>query len=87
MFETLGVVMKKILAAAALVATGVTAQAADLPVKATPYYKAPVAKVYDWTGFYVGVNAGAGMDRSYTGLSAFGSTAQSRIGGNGVLGG
>ncbi len=43
--------------------------------------------MYDWTGFYVGVNAGAGMDRSYTGLSAFGSTAQSRIGGNGVLGG
>ncbi len=78
--------MKKILVTAALVATGASAQAADLPVKA-PYLKAPVAKVYDWTGFYIGVNAGVGIDRSYTGISAFGTTPASRIGGNGVLGG
>ena len=78
--------MKKILAAAALVVTGATAQAADLPAKA-PYYKAPVAKVYDWTGFYVGVNLGAAMDRSYTGITAGGNTPQSRIGGNGFIGG
>jgi len=79
--------MKKILVAAALVATGASAQAADLPAKATPYYKAPVAKVYDWTGFYVGVNAGVGLDRSYTGIAAFGSTPASRLGGNGFIGG
>ncbi|WP_423271055.1 outer membrane protein, partial [Escherichia coli] len=36
---------------------------------------------------YIGVNAGVGLDRSYTGISAFGSTPASRIGGNGVLGG
>src|ERR1700710_644021 len=58
--------MKKILAgAAALLGTAVSAQAADMAVKA-PYLKAPVAMVYDWTGFYVGVNAGVGIGRDYT---------------------
>ena len=58
--------MKRILAgAAALLGTAVSAQAADLAVKA-PYLKAPVAMVYDWTGFYVGVNAGVGLGRDYT---------------------
>jgi outer membrane immunogenic protein len=55
--------MKRILlASAALIGTAVSAQAADLAVKA-PYYKAPVVAVYNWTGFYVGVNAGAGIGR------------------------
>jgi outer membrane immunogenic protein len=54
--------MKRILAGAALLGTAVSAQAADLAVKA-PYYKAPVALVYDWTGFYIGVNAGDGLGR------------------------
>jgi outer membrane immunogenic protein len=44
------------------------ASAADMPVKA-PYLKAPVAMVYDWTGFYVGVNAGIGVGRDYTRLA------------------
>src|ERR1700710_508009 len=58
--------MKKILAgAAALLGTAVSAQAADMAVK-TPYLKAPVAMVYDWTGFYIGVNAGGGVGRDYT---------------------
>jgi outer membrane immunogenic protein len=61
--------MKKILAgAAALVGTAVSAQAADMAVKA-PYLKAPVAMVYDWTGFYIGVNAGVGIGRDYTRLA------------------
>ena len=61
--------MKKILAgAAALLGTAVSAQAADLAVKA-PYLKAPVAMVYDWTGFYIGVNAGVGIGRDYTRLA------------------
>src|SRR6266404_209737 len=47
---------------------GTTASAADLPVQA-PYLKAPVAMVYDWTGFYVGVNAGVGVGRDYTRLA------------------
>ena len=57
--------MKRILAGAALLGTTVSAQAADLAVKA-PYYKAPVALVYDWTGFYIGVNAGVGIGRDRT---------------------
>src|ERR1700733_8326083 len=58
--------MKKILAgAAALLGTAVSAQAADMAVKA-PYMKAPEAMVYDWTGFYIGANAGVGVGRDYT---------------------
>ena len=50
-----------------VVITG-SASAADLPVKA-PYLKAPVAMVYDWTGFYIGVNAGEGIGRDYARLA------------------
>lgn len=80
--------MKKILIAAALIGTTVGAQAADLPVKA-PYYKAPVAQVYNWTGFYLGVNAGVGMGRSNTNLIdlGIGGVESSRLGGQGALGG
>lgn len=68
--------MKRILlASAALIGTAVSAQAADMAVKA-PYLKAPVMAVYNWTGFYMGVNAGVGIGRdrivhSYTGDSLY----------------
>lgn len=78
--------MKKILIAAALVGTGVSAQAADLATKA-PVYKAPVLAAYNWTGFYFGVNAGVGFGRSYTQLSSLGGDASSQLGGVGALGG
>jgi outer membrane immunogenic protein len=70
--------MKRILAGAVLLGTAASAQAADLAVKA-PYYKAPVASVYDWTGFYIGVNAGVGLgrDRSVLNVNAFPPTANS----------
>ena len=59
--------MKRILAGAAVLGTAfgvaASAQAADMAAKA-PYYKAPVAMVYDWTGFYFGVNAGVGQGRN-----------------------
>ena len=53
--------MKKfLLGTVGLVALGIApAMAADMPVKA-PYTKAPVAPVYDWSGFYIGANAGGG---------------------------
>jgi outer membrane immunogenic protein len=57
--------MKKILTGIALLGTAVSAQAADLAVKA-PYLKAPEVMVYDWTGFYIGANAGVGIGRDYT---------------------
>jgi outer membrane immunogenic protein len=78
--------MKKLLAAAALVAGGVSAQAADLPAKA-PYYKAPVVRVYDWTGFYIGGNLGFGFNRDLTIPSAGPLNEQARISPLGLIGG
>lgn len=80
--------MKKItLAAAALMTTAAGAQAADLRAKA-PYYKAPVAQVYNWTGLYVGANAGLGFGRSATTVISPGPVGESaRLGGLGALGG
>ena len=53
--------MKKILAAATMVALStVAASAADLGARPM-YSKAPVAApAYSWTGFYVGANIGSG---------------------------
>jgi outer membrane immunogenic protein len=66
--------MKRILlASAALIGTAVSAQAADMAAKA-PYYKAPIVSVYNWTGFYVGVNAGVGIGRDRTGHSFTGDS-------------
>ncbi|MDA9510286.1 membrane protein [Bradyrhizobium sp. CCBAU 11386] len=54
--------MKKIsLAAAAFIALAAPAFAADLAAR--PYAKAPpsmIAPIYDWSGFYIGINGGAG---------------------------
>jgi outer membrane immunogenic protein len=52
--------MKKLIAGAALAAiSAASASAADLPMQS--YKSAPVvAQVYNWTGFYVGVNGGYG---------------------------
>jgi outer membrane immunogenic protein len=58
--------MKKYLLATALAGLGSAPTiAADLAAR--PYTKAPaLAAVYDWTGFYVGVNAGGGVGRDRT---------------------
>lgn len=48
---------------ALLVAGTAAASAADLPTRT--YTKAPVlVQVYNWTGFYIGVNAGIGGDKT-----------------------
>lgn len=59
--------MKKILVATALAGLSATSTlAADMAVKARVYAKAPVAAAYDWSGFYLGVNAGGSVGRSPT---------------------
>jgi len=67
--------MKKVLlASACLLALTGAASAADLAAR--PYTKAPVAmaSVYNWTGFYIGANAGGGSSRNcWDATSAFGA--------------
>jgi len=71
--------MKKILlgtvAAAALGMAAAPASAADLAAR--PYTKAPppmVAPIYDWSGFYIGINGGYAWGRSNWTNSATGAT-------------
>jgi outer membrane immunogenic protein len=65
--------MKKILiiAAAAALASA-SANAADMAAR--PYTKAPpaIAAVYDWSGFYIGANAGYASSRSCWNFVSFG---------------
>jgi outer membrane immunogenic protein len=67
--------LRKVLQAAiGLIALGISsAGAADL---ARPYSKAPamVAAIYDWSGFYIGLNAGGGSGRSCWDLTNVGGT-------------
>jgi outer membrane immunogenic protein len=49
-----------------LVALGIAAPASAADLAARPYTKAPppmVAAIYDWSGFYIGVNGGWGSSR------------------------
>jgi outer membrane immunogenic protein len=68
--------MKRLLvgcATLAAVAIGAPAMAADLP--AAPVYKAPAVvplPIYDWTGFYVGINGGYSWGRAATAYSVAG---------------
>jgi outer membrane immunogenic protein len=47
----------------AAIVFGQIASASDLPMRA-PVYKAPPPPVYNWTGFYIGGNAGYGWGNS-----------------------
>jgi outer membrane immunogenic protein len=74
--------MKKLLLAtigAGAVAAAAPAFGADLARRAAPapYTKAPpavMATVYDWSGFYIGANAGGGSSRNCWGLAGGGGT-------------
>jgi outer membrane immunogenic protein len=59
--------MKKLLQGAiGLAALSMTAPASAADLAARPYTKAPpaiVAAIYDWSGFYVGLNGGGGWSR------------------------
>jgi outer membrane immunogenic protein len=73
--------MKKIListtAVVALLGTSLVAQAADLPARPAPA-SAPamvMPYMYDWTGFYIGANAGYGQNRACWGSFGGGQIA------------
>jgi len=57
---------KLLLVTASLVALGAAGSASAADLAARPYTKAPpmIAAVYDWTGFYIGVNGGGGWSHS-----------------------
>ena len=61
-----------------------TAAAADLPPRMAPapYYKAPVAvPVYNWTGFYIGINGGGGFGHSQWDSTGSFNTSGGLVGG------
>jgi outer membrane immunogenic protein len=68
--------MKKnlLLAAVSLVALSATAPALAADLAARPYTKAPamVAAIYDWSGFYIGINGGGASARTTWDLSGVG---------------
>jgi outer membrane immunogenic protein len=73
------------LAAASLlsIATAGAASAADMAVKALPV--SPPATVYNWTGWYVGVNGGWAFDNNSTGsLVAFAPTFAAAVAAGGT---
>jgi outer membrane immunogenic protein len=69
--------MKKLLLiTTGLVALGSAAQAADLAAR--PYTKAPpmvAAAIYDWSGFYIGVNGGGAWSHNTWDLTSFNGVA------------
>jgi outer membrane immunogenic protein len=79
--------MKKILVAAALLGTVASAQAADLARKAPMLKAAPMA-VYNWTGFYIGVNGGISVGKDRTSLLTTAPSAeQTNLSPFGAIGG
>lgn len=76
----------KIAAAASLIFASAAAQAADLP-RTAPAFKAPAVQVYDWTGFYLGLNAGVGTGRNPSELNAVDSFERFHLSPFGALGG
>ena len=78
--------MSKLLSAASfLVLSSASVLAADLPMS----YKspAPVAPLYTWTGFYIGVNGGGGaMNDSNTSGSSSSSQSATNLSGTNLFG-
>src|SRR5580765_6265170 len=65
-FEHRNSKMKKLsFITAGVIALGAAAPAAAADLPARTYTKAPamVAPVYDWSGFYIGINGGGGTSR------------------------
>src|SRR5438445_100616 len=55
-----------LLAAVSLVALSAAAPAVAADLAARPYTKAPpmIATIYDWSGFYIGINGGGGSSHA-----------------------
>jgi len=71
--------LRKILFSTALVAVAGSALAADLPYRTAapaPYVAAPV---FTWTGFYVGLNAGAAFNNRNSGSITSGLSAPNNV--------
>jgi outer membrane immunogenic protein len=78
---------KRLLVASCLVSSLAIHPASAADLTARPYTKAPTASaaVYNWTGFYLGANAGYGWGRSNERATALGTRANFDI--SGGLGG
>jgi outer membrane immunogenic protein len=71
------------LASVSLIAMGLTAQAADLTYEPAPAPVVEAAPAFDWTGFYLGVHAGAAIvdGKLYDASNEFSDTTTGFIGG------
>ena len=75
--------MKKVfLVSASLIALGAAAPAMAADLAARPYTKAPamIATVYDWSGFYIGINGGWGSSHNSWTNTAIGGVAITPVG-------
>ena len=61
-----GMMKKLLFVTASLVALGAAAPASAADLAARPYTKAPpmIAAIYDWSGFYIGLNGGGATSRN-----------------------
>jgi outer membrane immunogenic protein len=75
-----------LLAAAFSLALIPAASAADMPTKAPVYKAAPMAVLYNWTGFYLGLNAGYAWGSTSTDYS-LASVANTTLNPKGFIGG
>lgn len=77
------------IAAACVVASAMSAQAAALPgrLNSPSYFKAPVQPPFSWTGFYGGINGGYAWDQSSWGDPAVGVGSGNFNTSGGLIGG
>jgi outer membrane immunogenic protein len=72
--------LRNLLLSTALVAAAGSAVAADLPYRtAAPAPYVTAAPIFTWTGFYVGLNAGAAFNNGNGGFSSSGFTAPNPV--------
>ncbi|MBR0697516.1 outer membrane protein [Bradyrhizobium lablabi] len=82
--------MKKVLfATASLIALGTTAPTFAADLAARPYTKAPpvIATVYNWSGFYIGINGGWGQSHDNRIFDPTGASFGSHDADGGTVGG